>query len=260
MAGEASAGPRYGKGQSLSEKLRSKLQERGLWYVIRRGVFWSWKRLRDAVEAMLAPLQIRLTRRGTFTYRGQELQLYHHLHNYTWKNERAVEIAIATPELKRAQDQDESVLEVGRVLPHYVPNANWTVIDLVEAGPNVINADIVDFETTERFDLILSISTLEHVGMDDGSKDESRVADAHARIRALLKPGGKAVVTYANGYNKYLDQLLLQPSAILDDLSVLVRTGRLGWSESTNPSAAIAEAVYGSPYRGGNVVTIGYLR
>ena len=41
------------------------------------------------------------------------------------------------------------------------------VLDKYEKGNNVINDDVVSFSTEVKYDLIVSVSTLEHVGWDE---------------------------------------------------------------------------------------------
>lgn len=53
----------------------------------------------------------------TFSYRGAQLAYFVHRHNYTWLNERAVEIPIARLALTGVGNG--RVLEVGNVLSHY---------------------------------------------------------------------------------------------------------------------------------------------
>jgi SAM-dependent methyltransferase len=67
-------------------------------------------------------------------------------------------------------------------------DAEYTVIDL-EAGPNVdVVADITEWHTTQRFDVVLCLEVLEHV--EDWW---AIIAAAHR----LTKPGGVFIVTCA---------------------------------------------------------------
>ena len=42
----------------------------------------------------------------------------------------------------------------------------------------MINQDVVDFKTNEKYDLIVSISTLEHVGWDEEPRDDKKISKA----------------------------------------------------------------------------------
>ena len=91
-----------------------------------------------------------------------------HRYNYTWLNERAVETALAFEVLRDHAGQD--VLEIGNVMSQYV-SVDHLVVDKYEHAPGVVNADVVDLHLDAKFDLILAVSTLEHVGLDEETLD-----------------------------------------------------------------------------------------
>jgi hypothetical protein len=148
----------------------------------------------------------RWTRAKTFVFDGRTYPYLFHFCNKTWKNERGVEIPIFREILLR--HQVARILEVGNVLSHYVP-IHHDVVDKYEVAPGVINQDIVEFAPAERYDLILSISTLEHVGWDEEPREPSKMLHAieHLRNRCLA-PGGQIVVSLPVGYNEFFDKLL----------------------------------------------------
>ncbi len=148
----------------------------------------------------------RWTRTKTFTFNGRTYPYLYHFCNKTWKNERGVEIPIFRDILRR--HQDARILEVGNVLSHYVP-IHHDVVDKYEVAPGVINQDIVEFAPTARYDLILSISTLEHVGWDEVPREPDKLLRAieHLRNRCLA-PGGLIVASLPIGYNEFFDGLL----------------------------------------------------
>lgn len=142
----------------------------------------------------------------TFTFEGRDYPYLCHPYNLTWRNERSVEVPIAM-ELLRA-NAGNPVLEVGNVLPHYSDTAH-DVLDKYESAPGVINADAVDFDTERRYGLIISISTLEHIGKDEEPQDAGKPLDAIKNLLRLLAPGGRMVATVPLGLNPELDRLLL---------------------------------------------------
>ncbi|MEM3771557.1 MAG: hypothetical protein QXW80_04540 [Candidatus Micrarchaeia archaeon] len=79
-------------------------------------------------------------------------------------SERCVEIPFVMYFVKKYMGKE--IMEVGNVLNHYDPFSHL-VVDKYERGKNVINGDIVDFNTDKKFDLIISISTVEHIGFDE---------------------------------------------------------------------------------------------
>lgn len=148
----------------------------------------------------------RWMRTKIFTFNGRSYPYLYHFCNKTWKNERGVEIPIFRELL--LEHDGKRILEVGNVLSHYF-QIHHDVVDKYEVAPNVINQDIVEFAPPERYDLILSISTLEHVGWDETPREPDKLLRAiqHLRNRCLA-PGGKIVASLPVGYNKFFDRLL----------------------------------------------------
>ncbi|MBH0198663.1 MAG: hypothetical protein HP497_04475 [Nitrospira sp.] len=148
----------------------------------------------------------RCLRKKTFQFDGRTYEYLYHPYNRTWKNERGVEIPIFRELL--LQHQGKRILEVGNVLSHYFP-IQHDVVDKYEVSPGVINKDIVEFIPQQNYDLIVSISTLEHVGWDEQPQEPTKLLQAieHLRNRCLA-PGGQIVASLPVGYNKFFDGLL----------------------------------------------------
>jgi len=167
-----------------------------------RNYLWRLKQRNKLICYWLVRLS---SRASSFTFRGKPYRYFRHRYNATWRNERAVEIPIARGFL--AGIPAEKVLEIGDVMSNYGPVAHQ-VVDKYEKREGVINADVCDFKPGRKYDLILSISTLEHVGWDEEPKDESKVLRAFENLRSLLAPGGRLVVTIPLGYNPPLDRMM----------------------------------------------------
>lgn len=142
-----------------------------------------------------------------FCFQGREYAYLDHAYNGTRINERAVEVPIALYLLSKAKH----ALEVGAVLPHYL--ADWPrdaheVIDLHERYPGVINADVLTYEAQGKYDLILCISTLDHL------HNAAQVRGAVARMKSWLCEDGLLFVTLPHGQpsevggGPWLDQLV----------------------------------------------------
>jgi len=170
-----------------------------------------------------------LAHERTFTFDGEALPYLYHRYNNTWMNERAVEVPIARRAIQ--QRGDGTVLEIGNVLSHYGAPQH-EVVDKYEAGPGVRNIDVLDLEPERRWDLILSISTLEHVGVDDAPHDPGRGAIAAELLASRLAPGGELLLTVPVGYNPRLDEALAAGAIRGMELRALRRT-RVGphWEE-----------------------------
>jgi len=141
-------------------------------------------------------------KRRSFGFNGHEYKYFLNKYNKTWRNERCVEIPIIK---KFIANPFERILEVGNVTKHYYKN-NHFVIDKYEKDPGVINADILDFDPYDRYDKIIAISTLEHVGEDVGKPELAIEAIEH--LKTLIAPSGEMIITIPAGFNKPLEEKL----------------------------------------------------
>jgi SAM-dependent methyltransferase len=170
----------------------------------------------------------------------------------TWRTERAVEVPVAWEEVRR--HSPDRVLEVGNVLAHHRP-ARHAVVDRYERAPGVINEDVVEFDPGRDFDLIVSISTLEHVGWDEPVRDPARFERAVSRLLDLLAPGGRLLVTLPVGANPHVDRLLDAGQVPFSARHCLRRTGPSRWLEA--PWEQVREAAYDHPFPAANGLVIG---
>jgi hypothetical protein len=146
-----------------------------------------------------------------FTLDGAKYRYFYHKYNPTWQNERTVEIPIVWKIIKN--HPNARVLEFGNVLQHYYSFPH-DIVDKYEKGKGVINQDIVNLELG-KYDLIISISTLEHVGWDENpDKKEAKLDAPEKTLQAVnnlkhhLNPGGMLVFTFPVGANPNLDALM----------------------------------------------------
>jgi hypothetical protein len=104
--------------------------------------------------------------------------------------------------------QGKDILEFGNVLSHHL-KFEHDILDKYENAKGVINEDIVDFKPEKKYDLIVSISTLEHVGWDERPRDDLKILRAIENLKTLITSrGGTIIITLPLGYNPVLDQLL----------------------------------------------------
>jgi len=220
------------------------------WFVRR---FGAGELFLKPLRCVFAPLIIPRLAKAEFTFEGKSLPLFYHRYNMTWATERAVEVPVAGEFLRRFAGK--SVLEVGNVTPHYLDTGH-TILDKFESGPGIINEDIADFAPSERFDLILSVSTFEHIGFDDEADGDSgkKISQAIATCRGLLAVGGQLVLTLPLGYNPALDRMIADGQLGSDRATFLKRTGRLAWQAVDADTALASE--YGRPFPYANAVMI----
>jgi SAM-dependent methyltransferase len=194
-----------------------------------------------------------LTRRNAkFAYRGGELPYVIAMYNRTWATERCVEVAIARDAI--ARHKGEAILELGNVLAHY-GDSGQVVVDKYEVAPGVRNIDAVEIPEDEKYGLVVSLSTMEHVGWDETPREPEKFLAAYERLYELLEPGGELVVTVPVDWNEWLDEQLGKDAIPADQIDWLVRTGRyIAWEESSK-EAALAKK-YGSPFRNANGLVV----
>ena len=203
----------------------------------------------------LAPAIIPLLEKRFVEFRGTSLPLVHARHNVTWANERCVELALARALMEGVRP--ERLLEVGRVTPHYFQGGHL-VVDKYEPGS--LQIDIVDFETRQEFDLILSVSTFEHIAFDepgaaaDPGTIAARVGAALDRCRALLAPGGLFAITVPLGYNPALDAMIAHDGLGCARATWFKRFARRHWRRVSRAEAVRAR--YGSPYAFANAILL----
>lgn len=191
----------------------------------------------------------------TFNLNGQKYNYFYALYNFTYFGERCVEIPIIWKLLEKNRGK---VLEIGNVLSHYFPITH-DVLDKYEVAANVINRDIISFNPKKNYDLIVSISTLEHVGWDEKVKDPQKIIRAIAKIKTLLSKKGFAAVTLPIGYNPYLDKILAsQRSKIFYKFYCLKRVSKDNtWKQVSFKK--IQNAKFNSPYPFANAILIGII-
>lgn len=193
-----------------------------------------------------------------FIFAGKKFRYFVHRYNATWRNERAIEVPIVWHQVRDAYTRRARVLEVGNVLSHYVPT-HHTVVDKYEKAKGVINQDIVDFNPIKKFDLIVAISTFEHIGWDESPRRKQKVNRAVKHVRSLLRPGGRAIITVPVGYNPYVDEQLIAGKLGFDSHVVMQRTSIDNqWCEVND--SVLPTAKYGHPFSNANVVVVGEVR
>ncbi len=184
----------------------------------------------------------------SFELAGEMYTNFCHPYNTTWKNERAAEIPICSKLLQAYKKCN--VLEVGNVLSHYF-GCNHTIVDKYEKGKGIINLDILSYCPPKQFDLILTISTLEHIGWDESSDDQTKHPDkilrALERLQSMLKTGGQLLASFPIGYNSFLDHFVDTKQLPFKHTYFLKRVSKDNRYKEV-PYEEIAGAKSGSPF------------
>jgi hypothetical protein len=177
----------------------------------------------------------RLRRGATFAFDDLELPYFYDRYNLTWLNERAVEVPLA----RRALEHGGRILEIGNVLAHY-GHTKHEVVDKYEQAPGVRNMDVLDIDPQARWDVVIAISTIEHVGVDDEPKDARRGLDAVRLLANAVSPGGELLITIPVGYNPVLDAALLAGEVEEVRVDALLHTARGPVWQQVPPAEAAA--------------------
>lgn len=176
-----------------------------------------------------------------------------HDYNNAWTCERAVEVPFVKQYLEKADPSQ--TLEIGNVLWHYYGTSH-VVIDKYEVGPGVLNLDVVNLDKERNYQLIVSISTLEHVGFDETPVEPTKVLSALERLKQALAPGGCLVVTVPLGHNPHLDTFIRDGRFSFDEEHFLHKVSALNaWRETDRDTALSCR--YGYPYVAANAIMVG---
>lgn len=135
------------------------------------------------------------------------------------EGERAVEIPIARLFYER-HGRDPLFVEVGAVTPYwwsYATHAildDWTTAPVGEVPHRVVDphddyplaerVDVLDLDLAGR--IVLSISTIEHVGMGDYGDRPIQPHMAAVALRRLVEGSAIYLVTWPTGHNRALDE------------------------------------------------------
>jgi hypothetical protein len=169
---------------------------------------------------------------GSFTLRSRQLPYFQHSYNFTWMNERTVEVPIARAMMGGVQPRE--ILEVGNVLSHYDAAASHTVVDKYEPTrrSGCSRCDVLDFHPERKYRMVLSLSTLEHVGWDETPVQLEKAGLAILHLKSLLAPDGFLFLTIPLGYHPTLEDLFFENRVPDADAAFLLRTSSANeWAE-----------------------------
>jgi len=199
----------------------------------------------------------KIKRQNTFLFRGNKYYYFCSLPNSTWLNERSVEIPIVMEMVKKYHCR--RILEIGNVLSNYL-SFEHDIVDKYEIKSGIINQDVTEFKSTEKYDLIVSISTLEHVGWDETLRDDMKIPRAIENLKSLVRPeGGLIIVTLPIGYNLAMDRLLEERIIQFTEQYHLVRLSKGNeWKEVS--WKVVQGAKYGSPFPAANGLVVGIIK
>jgi hypothetical protein len=240
----------------MLKKLRRVYKDGGLYSVFMKSLEFTARGARN----WLKTIYFKASPAGTFNFNGSALKYFRHNFNLAYDNERTVEVAVVGAFLKSLGTQAR-ILEVGNVLIHYgFRNAGRDVLDKYDPAQYVINEDVISFKPAKKYDAIISISTLEHVGWDEEVRDPVKIITAVRNLTEnCLAPGGCMLVTIPLGYNPYFDDQLAEGARYFTEKYFLKRISsdndwlQVDYSE-------VAGSKFGQPFNNANAMCIGIVR
>ena len=139
----------------------------------------------------------------SFCYKGEQLKLYQNRFNCGKINERmterGLELAIAKKWLSENKDD---LIEIGAVTPYYFPGIINEVVDPADKHKRVtIHKSLFEVDLKDK--KVLSISTVEHVGMNEYGISEGK--NSIQAIKYIFQNASHCLITYPYGHNKLLD-------------------------------------------------------
>lgn len=233
------------------------------WYVLRPSIVIA-KQHYDLLEKSV----ITQKKERYFLFDRRRYKYFYHNYCLTWLNERVVEMPIALDVLK--QHNPEDVLEVGNVLSHY-SDSHHTIVDKYEKSKKVINQDIINFQTNRRFKLIISTSTIQHIGWDEArfrqdalkhnrpEVDKSKIVETISHLLTLLAQHGQIHISAPLGYNPVLDETIFRKELPLDKFQFMRRvTGDNLWVQCDETE--VRNNHYNRPFKFANALFIGSMK
>jgi hypothetical protein len=206
------------------------------------------------LERELQALRMSTLAERRFVLDGQSHSYHVARGNRTWDNERAVELPVVWDALQR-RGSSEGVLEVGNVLGHYFEIAHPVLDKYEQHGAVTWHEDIVAFEPPFAPELILSISTLEHVGHSERPRDPGKFHEAIDAVTGWLAPGGYLLFTVPLGYNPAVREYLDAPHPAGATVRCMKRTTLDNlWVQADY--AEVRDCRYGSPFPCANAIAI----
>ena len=147
-------------------------------------------------------------------------------HNLPLDTERTIEMPLIWDEVIKYSPSE--VLEIGNVLGQHIKRSH-DVIDLQEQGTGIITGDIRTYQSEKKYKLIVSITTLEHVGdgRDGHDVDELGIINAINNMLGLLTDSGRIIFTVPVGQNPYMDNLFKEQKIVCDSIYAYKRIDAL---------------------------------
>lgn len=150
---------------------------------------------------------------------GEFLLKIHHLRHGVptsgfRSSERAIEIPLAIDFLSNYVGT-EPVVELGCVLPYYIlKRENHVAYDLADKHPQSKKKDIRRMSDDDLRGNVVSISTIEHIGMDEYGIETKGDASAVDVLKRIVANARRYFITFPLGHNAELDEYILKKTSL----------------------------------------------
>ena len=186
-----------------------------------------------------------------FEFNGKKHKYFLGIYNKAWLNERTIEIPIILGLMKGYKKNQ--ILELGNVLSHYFP-VQHEIVDKYEKAKDVKNVDIINFKPSKKYDLIISISTIEHIGWDEKPKEPKKILKVIRNLKRCLSNQGKMIITFPLGYNSFLDGLIKEDVKFKEIFYFKRISKDNRWIETTFDK--IKQIKYNYPFHNANAIVV----
>lgn len=191
----------------------------------------------------------------TFEFQGKKYRYFFHPYCSTWKNERCAIIPIVWDVIKKNQEQGKRVLELGNMLSYYFP-VTHDILDKYEIMDGVINEDVVNFNPPIQYDVIVSIMTLQEVGLKETPPDPSKFYSALDNLKRHTVQNGKLIIIHGIGENNEMDHQLTNGRLKFDKQYCLIRISGHKWKEAKWEDVKVQSYSHSVPTANGVVIGI----
>lgn len=184
-----------------------------------------------------------------FQFNKLTYSYYFHRFNAGWPPERCTEriVELSVADRWLANGETEDLVEIGAVTPYYWPGRISRVVDPADSHPAVTERkSLFDMDLTGKS--VLSISTIEHVGLSQyGTDEQESTHDAINALKKISREASEFLITIPVGYNPTLDKYLFSDIEEDDQTQryFLVRDGNYQWHEVLDKNQA--SIPYGGP-------------
>jgi hypothetical protein len=183
----------------------------------------------------------------TFEFQGTTYKYFFHSYCTTWRNERTVAVPIIWNLVKRYEEHNKKILEVGNVLSYYYDEVSHDILDKYEIMDGVINEDVVDYKPAKQYDLIVSIVTLENVGWSESPRESFKFLRAYENLKSLLSPRGQLMLVVALHFNSEFDSLSRSGKICFSKQYFMKHLWRYKWQEARSEDVSHLNYDYSIP-------------